>query len=323
MAMERRFPGHEHVPRHHGLPGDRARRGRLLGQRDPLRHLEPGRSGPGRRGHRSQLRLLALGHLQQRRHEGDLHRRVGRGERAALPGHRPPEWGANAIFDIVDGRMQLASYYKLPAPQTELENCVAHNGSLVPVPGRDIKVQAWYQGGVSVFDFTDSANPVEIAFFDRGPLSARRSSPAATGPPTGTTDTSTGRRSRGASTCWSWCRASTSRENELAAARPGAVRRVQPSAPAPDALAGRNRRGEGVLRSARPARRAPADPGRGARELDRIDGMADGAGKRAALAELAVQLWADARAVDQGEPGEAERIRRLAGSLLDLAAAQR
>jgi hypothetical protein len=82
-----------------------------------------------------------------------------------------PEWGANAIFDIIDGELQLASYYKLPAPQTETENCVAHNGSLVPVPGRDIKVQAWYQGGISVFDFTDSANPVEIAFFDRGPLS--------------------------------------------------------------------------------------------------------------------------------------------------------
>jgi hypothetical protein len=85
----------------------------------------------------------------------------------------PEEWGANAIFDIVDGRLQFAGYYKLPAPQTATENCVAHNGSLVPVPGRDIKVQAWYQGGISVFDFTDSANPVEIAFFDRGPMSKR------------------------------------------------------------------------------------------------------------------------------------------------------
>jgi hypothetical protein len=81
------------------------------------------------------------------------------------------EWGANAIFDIVDGELQFRSYYKLPAAQTETENCVAHNGSLVPVPGRDIKVQSWYQGGISVFDFTDSANPVEIAYFDRGPIS--------------------------------------------------------------------------------------------------------------------------------------------------------
>jgi hypothetical protein len=82
------------------------------------------------------------------------------------------EWGANAIFDIVDGALQFRSYYKLPAAQTEMENCVAHNGSLVPVPGRDIKVQSWYQGGISVFDFTDSANPMEIAYFDRGPISS-------------------------------------------------------------------------------------------------------------------------------------------------------
>jgi hypothetical protein len=83
-----------------------------------------------------------------------------------------PEWGANAIFDLTGDGLDLASYYKLPAFQTELENCVAHNGSLVPVPGRDIMVQAWYQGGVSVFDFTDSENPVEIAFLDRGPMNA-------------------------------------------------------------------------------------------------------------------------------------------------------
>jgi hypothetical protein len=79
-------------------------------------------------------------------------------------------WGADAIFDIVDKKMQFRGYYKMPAAQTETENCVAHNGSLIPVPGRDIMVQAWYQGGLSVFDFTDSAHPVEIAFFDRGPI---------------------------------------------------------------------------------------------------------------------------------------------------------
>ncbi len=81
-------------------------------------------------------------------------------------------WGANAIYDIVDNRLRFRSHYKLPAAQTEEENCVAHNGSIVPVPGRDIFVQAWYQGGISVIDFTDSANPVEIAYFDRGPISA-------------------------------------------------------------------------------------------------------------------------------------------------------
>ena len=94
----------------------------------------------------------------------------GGGGRPRCRASDPREWGANAIYDIVDGEMQFRSHYKLPAPQTERENCVAHNGSIVPVPGRDIMVQAWYQGGISVFDFTDSANPVEIAFFDRGPI---------------------------------------------------------------------------------------------------------------------------------------------------------
>jgi hypothetical protein len=85
-----------------------------------------------------------------------------------------PNWGADAIFDIVDRKMQFQGYFKMPAAQSDTENCVAHNGSLIPVPGRDIMVQGWYQGGVSVFDFTDSAHPVEIAFFDRGPLDAQQ-----------------------------------------------------------------------------------------------------------------------------------------------------
>ena len=80
------------------------------------------------------------------------------------------EWGANAIFAIEDRKLSHAGYYKLPASQGPTENCVAHNGSLIPVPGRDIMAQAWYQGGVSVFDFTDPAHPVEIAYFDRGPI---------------------------------------------------------------------------------------------------------------------------------------------------------
>ena len=85
-----------------------------------------------------------------------------------------PNWGADAIFDIVDRKMRFQGYFKMPAPQTDQENCVAHNGSIVPVPGRDIMVQAWYQGGISVFDFTDAAHPVEIAFFDRGPVDPDR-----------------------------------------------------------------------------------------------------------------------------------------------------
>ena len=87
----------------------------------------------------------------------------------------PKQWGADAIFTIDANRqMHFQSYYKMPAPQTPQENCVAHNGSLIPVPGRDVMVQAWYQGGVSVFDFTDATHPKEIAFFDRGPVDANR-----------------------------------------------------------------------------------------------------------------------------------------------------
>jgi hypothetical protein len=82
----------------------------------------------------------------------------------------PNKWGADAIFRLKDGKLSFANYYKLPAAQSDTENCVAHNGSLVPVPGRDIEVQAWYQGGISVMDFTDPAKPFEIAYFDRGPI---------------------------------------------------------------------------------------------------------------------------------------------------------
>jgi hypothetical protein len=85
----------------------------------------------------------------------------------------PDKWGANAIFRLAGTKLTFANYYKLSAAQTETENCVAHNGSLVPVPGRDIKVQSWYQGGISVMDFTDADKPVEIAYFDRGPIDAK------------------------------------------------------------------------------------------------------------------------------------------------------
>jgi hypothetical protein len=85
-----------------------------------------------------------------------------------------PEWGADAIFTLDHGTMTFRSYYKLPVPQTPAENCVAHNGSLIPIPGRDIMVQGWYQGGISVFDWTDPAHPREIAYFDRGPMDSTK-----------------------------------------------------------------------------------------------------------------------------------------------------
>ncbi len=94
----------------------------------------------------------------------------GGGSRPRCRASDPKDWGANAIYDIVDGELVFQSYFKIDAPQTDKENCVAHNGSIIPVPGRDVFVQSWYQGGISVIDFTDSANPFEIGYFDRGPI---------------------------------------------------------------------------------------------------------------------------------------------------------
>ncbi len=236
-----------------------------------------------------------------------------------------PEWGANAIFDIVDGRMHLAGYYKLPAPQTELENCVAHNGSLVPVPGRDIKVQAWYQGGVSVFDFTDSANPYEIAFFDRGPLSDE--------------ELFTGGYW---STYWYNGRVYGSEisrgldvleltpseflsQNELDAAMLVEFDEFnpqhQPTMRWPAVMTvSRAYYDQLVRHEGLPSTRATEVQ----REMDRIDAMSDGAEKRSALQELATELWMDARGADAGiHAGDAHRIRTLAGSLLDIATTMR
>ena len=131
-------------------------------------------SDPHRRGGRHQHVVLALGDVQQRRHEGAVLRRVGRRHRsraAATP--TSTEWGANALFTIENNKMVFKSYYKMPAAQTAFENCVAHNGSLIPIPGREVMVQGWYQGGISVFDWTD----VGEADRDRVSSIAARSTP--------------------------------------------------------------------------------------------------------------------------------------------------
>ena len=98
----------------------------------------------------------------------------GGGGRPRCKASDPMTWGANAVYDIVDGKLVFRAHYKMPAPQSDMENCVAHNGSIIPVPGRDLFVQAWYQGGMSIMDFTDSANPKEIAYFDRGPINTEQ-----------------------------------------------------------------------------------------------------------------------------------------------------
>jgi hypothetical protein len=94
----------------------------------------------------------------------------GGGLGARCRANDPNKWGADAVFSLQENKLKFESYYKLPAAQGDSENCVAHNGSLIPIPGRDIEVQAWYQGGISVMDFTDAEHPVEIAYFDRGPI---------------------------------------------------------------------------------------------------------------------------------------------------------
>ncbi|MEJ3748726.1 hypothetical protein WEI85_36295 [Actinomycetes bacterium KLBMP 9797] len=87
-----------------------------------------------------------------------------------------PKKGADAIFSIrgrgLNQRLVFKSYFKIPRANADTENCVAHNGSLIPVPGRDIMVQAWYQGGISVWDFSDASRPKEIAYWERGPVNA-------------------------------------------------------------------------------------------------------------------------------------------------------
>ncbi len=235
------------------------------------------------------------------------------------------EWGANAIFEVVDGRMYLASYYKLPAPQTEYENCVAHNGSLIPVPGRDIKVQAWYQGGVSIFDFTDPENPFEIAFFDRGPLSDEELFTGGYWSVYWYNGYMYGSEISRGLDIFELEPSEYLSENEIAAAKLVTFDQFNPQHQPRNvwpadmvvarALYDQLVRHEGL---------APQRVEEVRAEMDRIDALADGAEKRSALAELATRLWADARAVDEGrQTGDADRIRRLAGALLDLATEQR
>ncbi|TVP44952.1 MAG: hypothetical protein EA350_10485 [Gemmatimonadales bacterium] len=241
----------------------------------------------------------------------------GGGGQARCRAEDPMEWGANAIYEIVDGQLEFRSYYKMPAPQSETENCVAHNGSIVPVPGRDIKVQAWYQGGVSVFDFTDPANPFEIAFFDRGPISE--------------TELLTGGYW---STYWyngmvygsaiirgfDVLRLLPSEylsENELEAAKlvrfgefnpqHQPTKRWPPAFVVAKAYLDQLERGAG-LSSARIASL------RG--ELDRLEGMGAGAARTEELTRLARQLDSEARNASDGA-----RVRALAVSLRDLAGA--
>jgi hypothetical protein len=228
------------------------------------------------------------------------------------------EWGANAMFSIVNRELQPQGYYKLPAAQTATENCVAHNGSLVPVPGRDIMVQAWYQGGISVFDWTDPKNPREIAFFDRGPMDAQQpqlgghwSAYWYNGHVVGS------EIGRGLDVLRLTPSAQLS-QNEIDAANlvrweqfnPQLQTRVTWPAHVSVAKAYLDQlaRTDGLAA----ARRAAVE-----RELTRADGL-QGAARRAAFTQLAAALDRDA-----GSANDAAKVRTLAGAVRDLANAAR
>jgi len=212
-------------------------------------------------------------------------------------------------------------YYKLPVPQTATENCVAHNGSLVPVPGRDIKVQAWYQGGVSVFDFTDPTDPYEIAYFDRGPLSDEELFTGGQWSSYWYNGHIYGSEIARGLDVFRLTPSEHLTANEIEAANLVHFEEFNPQHqprnrwPAHFAVARAFHdqlvRHDGLSRQ---RARQVADA------MERAEALPDGAEKRSALMELATELWADARRVEAGEqPGDAKRIRRLAGALLELA----
>ncbi|MEK8226551.1 hypothetical protein NKG05_11375 [Oerskovia sp. M15] len=174
-TRRQRFVDDERLPRHHRVPGQGHRCRRLHGRRRPHGHLRPGApgghgDGPGH----GQLRLLALGDVQQRGQQGRLHRRARWRWLAHVQRDRGEPEGRRRDLRHRRRPARLQELLQDPRTQSATENCVAHNGSLIPIKGKDIMVQAWYQGGISVWDFTDSAHPVELAWFDRGPLSADR-----------------------------------------------------------------------------------------------------------------------------------------------------
>ena len=230
-------------------------------------------------------------------------------------------WGADAIFDIVDKKLHFKGYYKMPAPQTDQENCVAHNGSLIPVPGRDIMVQAWYQGGRLGVRLHRLGHAGRWRSSIAVRSTPRTSSRAVTGPPTGTTATSTARRSRAASTSSACCRATTCRRTR-STPRCSCGTRVQPAAAA-QGLAGDGGGGQGVPRSAHshqghPAR-AGGGGGRGPRPR-RADALAAGSRRqrRGRSARLAGRAAGGRRAAASGR--DATRLKALADTLKARAA---
>jgi hypothetical protein len=229
----------------------------------------------------------------------------------------PREWGANAIFTIENRRLDFRSYYKLPAVQTEFENCVAHNGSLIPIPGRDIMVQAWYQGGISVFDWTDPDNPYEIAFHDRGPSDSTRMGPGGSWSVYWYNGSIVSSEIARGLDIFELVPSSHLSQNEIDAAHTvrldylnaqGQPRYVwPPSFPLARAYVDQLERGNGL----------PAGQISSVRSGLTTAERSSGAARRAALTTLATTVDGYA-----GASSDAERVRALAGAVRDLAGAQ-
>lgn len=245
----------------------------------------------------------------------------GGGRAARCQASDAREWGANAIFDVIGRELRFVDYYKLPAPQSATENCVAHNGSLIPVPGRDIKVQAWYQGGVSVFDFTDASNPVEIAYFDRGPISANELLTGGFWSAYWHNGHIYGSEIARGLDVFSLTPSEHLSQNEIDAAALVRVEEFNPQHqeklqwPASFVVARAY-----LDQLVRAHGMQPANAARVARELTSAEQLRDGPRQRAALRALATRLEADARGAVNGRgPADPERVRMLATAIRTLA----
>ena len=227
-----------------------------------------------------------------------------------------PTWGADAIYSLESGKLTPRSFYKMSAPQTEQENCVAHNGSMIPVPGRDIIAQGWYQGGLALIDITNPAKPVEIGFFDRGPVSGEKLAMGGEWAAYWYNGFVVGSEiARGLDLLRLKPTPLLSR-NEIEAAESARVEQLNPQHqepfvwPASFAVARSY-----VDQLVRNRGLAVARTGRIAAGLNRAEKLA-GADRRAALERLAGEIERDAeRAAD------AARVRKLAGAVADLAKA--
>ena len=220
------------------------------------------------------------------------------------------EWGADALFTIENNKLKFHSYYKLPAAQTSLENCVAHNGSLIPIPGRDVMVQSWYQGGLSVFDWTDIDHPKEIAFFDRGPVDATRMAMGGSWSAYWYNGVIVSSEIARGLDIYELLPSGLITENELAAAKTVKMPYLEHAGSAAVRVGAELRARARVSRSARAIERARVRDDRGGADDAGQRGAAVRIERKTALTELASQLNAAAAAARRSGQGAARSRRR-------------